>query len=76
MTCLGEKGPYPVSWFSTGMVINGKLYSIKEAHQHPKTGAHVVTGPTKYGTYGAVFGGPNPRIEFANGKEVAKDRCW
>ena len=77
MTCMSHNGnSYVVNWSREGLRVRDRWYPITDAHQHPKTGAYVVTGPTKYGTYGAVFGGPNPRMEFANGKEVAKDRCW
>ena len=49
---------------------------MTEAHQNAKTGAWVASGPTKYGTYAAVFGGASPRIQFSNGKELAADTCW
>jgi hypothetical protein len=76
MTCTGDGGQYVVEWRTDGVYFKDRWHAINDAHQHHKTGAYVVTGPTRWGTYGAVFGGPNPRIEFSNGKEVVKDRCW
>ena len=73
---LGERGQYVVSWTGAGMQVRDRLYTVNEAHQTAKTGAWVATGPTKYGTYAAVFGGAGPRIEFSNGKELAADTCW
>jgi hypothetical protein len=75
MTCTGDGGQYVVTWQTDGLYFKDRWHAINDAHQHSKTGAYVVTGPTRWGTYGAVFGGPNPRIEFSNGKEVVKDRC-
>jgi hypothetical protein len=76
LTCQGQKGTYPVGLFTNGMVVNGKHYPITEQHRNSNTGAWVVTGPTKYGRYSAVFGGPNPRMEYWNGEEKVTDRCF
>ena len=58
------------------MQVRDRWYVVNESHQSPKTGAWVATGPTKFGGYSAVFGGPNPRMEFWNGKEKVTDNCW
>ena len=76
MSCVGEGGYYSVTWRTDGLWFKDKWHAINDAHQHLKTKAYVLNGPTRWGTYGAVFGGPNPRMEFSNGKEVVKDRCW
>jgi hypothetical protein len=76
MSCQGQRGVYR-TWFdgSNNIQINDTVYRVVETHI-AKTGAQVATGKTPYGGYSAVFGGPNPRIEFWNGKEQATDRCW
>ena len=76
MSCVGEGGYYTVTWRTDGLWFKDKWHAINDTHQHPKTKAYVLNGPTRWGTYGAVFGGPNPRMEFSNGKEFVKDRCW
>ncbi len=76
MSCEGEKGIYAVNWSGGGYIqVRDLWYAVTKSHV-AKTNAWVATGQTKYGTYAAVFGGPNPRMEFSNGKEVVKDRCW
>jgi len=59
--------------------ITGRIlarYSITEQHAGTKEyGSWVVTGKTKYGKYGAIFGGPNPRMAYANKKETVVHRC-
>jgi hypothetical protein len=75
MVCLGEAGTYTVTWTTEGLWFKDKWHAIEDAHQHPKTTAYVLNGKTRWGTYGAVFGGPNPRMEFSNGRDVVKDHC-
>ncbi len=75
MSCEAEKGIYAVNWSGGGYIqVRDLWYAVTKSHV-AKTNAWVATGQTKYGTYAAVFGGPNPRMEFSNGKEVVKDRC-
>lgn len=79
MTCRSTASGvvYPVYKVgATQLQVHTKLYTIVEQHQHSGTGAYVISGNTPYGTFGAVFGGPNPRMNFANSKETAVDRCW
>ncbi|MEQ1956436.1 ATP-dependent Clp protease proteolytic subunit [Mesorhizobium yinganensis] len=76
MTCSGERGQYVVVWSAAGMQVRDRFYAVTGSHRSPKTGAWVANGPTKYGTYAAVFGGPNPRMQFSNGKELVTDQCW
>jgi hypothetical protein len=59
------------------MLTAGKAtYKVAEWHWTTKTPqALVVTGNTKYGTYAAVFKGPNPRMVFNEGKKQVVDQC-
>lgn len=80
MTCRSTESGivYQVTLGDANIVVNGKLYQVNEQHAATKeTGAWVATGPTRWGKYGAVFYGPNPRMAFINTKgEKAVDRCW
>ena len=76
MTCTGSKGTYVVNWTSAGVSWKGFVHDVYDSHQHTGTGAWVAKGPTKYGTYQAVFGGPNPRIVFTSDKGNVTDHCW
>ena len=59
------------------MRVGERTYYVDSTHIHKKTGAMVVNGKTHINTlYAAVFGGPNPRIGFSDGKENAIDQCW
>lgn len=77
MTCesTAKRTNYAVTLGINEIRVRDRIYPV--TMQNAEADGWVVKGPTKYGAYGAVFGGANPRIAFVNTKgEVAVDRCW
>jgi hypothetical protein len=78
MTCVSaNRSQYQVTLRKTDIVVRDKVYPVNNRYDAAEeAGAYVAIGPTKYGKYAAIFGGPNPRMMFENTKgEQAVDQC-
>jgi hypothetical protein len=77
MSCTSSAtgNSYAVWMSDAGIEVGKHGYSVGEQH-FSKTGALVVSGKTHINTgYAAVFGGPNPRVKYWDGKTQAVDYC-